>query len=66
MERAKVIKMLLQPDAVDLRAAFKDKSLNDIFNIMQDKKLIDKNGYFMPTFIDLEAKLEEIKLVDTK
>ena len=58
--------MLLQPDAVDLRAAFKDKSLNDIFNIMQDKKLIDKNGYFMPTFIDIEAKLEEIKLVDTK
>ena len=58
--------MLLQPDAVDLRAAFKDKSLNDIFNIMQDKKLIDKNGYFMQTFIDLEAKLEEIKLVDTK
>lgn len=57
--------MLLQPSAVDLRAAFKDKSLNDIFDIMQNKNLIDKNGYFMPKFIDLEGKLEETKFVDT-
>ena len=57
--------MLLQPSAVDLRAAFKDKSLNDIFDIMSSKNLIDKNGYFTPKFIDLEGKLEEIKFVDT-
>ena len=57
--------MLLQPSAVDLRAAFKDKSLNDIFDIMSSKNLIDKNGYFMPKFIDLEGKLEETKFVDT-
>ena len=39
-------------------------SIKGIFEIMEKKKLIDKKGYFLSKFIELESKLEDIKALD--
>ena len=63
MTRAKVLEMLCLSKSYKLRASMKDKSINDIFNIMKKNNLIDNKGYFLPKFINLEGKLEEVKFV---
>ena len=56
--------MLLKSKSDDLLNVMKNHSINEIFKIMEKKKLIDKQGYFMGKFIELESKLEDIKFLD--
>ena len=56
--------MIVKSKSAHFLNVMKNHSINEIFKIMEKKKLIDKKGYFMGKFIELESKLEDIKFLD--